>query len=316
MALARALDDRIWLLCRQGAIPFAVSGRGHEAIQAALALAVHPETDYTYPYYRDVAFTLGLGLTATDIMLSAFSRAEDCSSAGRQMPNHFSHKDLHIVSGSSPVGTQIPQASGTAWALRLQGKDGVVVATFGEGATSQGDFHEGLNLAGIHRLPVIFVCENNGWAISVPERLQAAPPGIAARGAAYGMPGVLVDGTDTIACYEAASEAVQRARQGLGPTLIEARVPRLDPHTSSDDDRTYRTPGDLASLPASDPLPRFRTTLLADGWASRAEIEEIDQAVVQEVESAMAYAEGAEVDDPGTLMRNVVAEAEDPAWRR
>ena len=220
MALARGLDARIWNLSRQGAIPFAVSGRGQEAAQVGLGAALRPGRDYAYPYYRDVALVLQLGVTAEEIMLAAFGRRADPSSSGRQMPHHFSHRRWRIVSGSSPVGTQIPQAAGTALACRLQGEDAVVLVTFGEGASSEGDFHEGLNFAAIHALPVVFVCENNGYAISVPERLQIAPPGLVARAAGYGMPGVAVDGTDPEATYRATCAAVARARAGEGPSLL------------------------------------------------------------------------------------------------
>ncbi len=305
MVLARSLDDRIWLLARQGAIPFAVSGRGHEAAQVALAMALRPGLDYTYPYYRDVAFTLALGLTAEDIMLAAFARAADPSSGGRQMLNHFSRKGLRIVSGSSPVGSQIPQAAGTAWAIRLRQEDAVVMVTFGEGASSEGDFHEGLNLAGIHRLPIIFVCENNGWAISVPERLQVAPPGVAARGAAYGMPGVGVDGTDPLECYRVAIDAVARARAGDGPTLIEARLPRLDPHTSSDDDATYRSAAERAKLAASDPLPKWRHRLLGEFGCDAHHLAVIDEEMAGRVDAAMAMAEASPAPHPDSLLDHV-----------
>ncbi len=308
MALARALDERIWRLSRQGAVPFAVSGRGQEAAQVGLAAALRPGQDYVYPYYRDVALVLHLGVTAQEIMLAAFGRAADPSSAGRQMPHHFSHRRWRIVSGSSPVGTQIPQAAGTALACRLQGEDAVVLVTFGEGASSEGDFHEGLNFAAIHRLPVIFACENNGYAISVPERLQVARPGLAARAAGYGISGVVVDGTDPLATYRAATRAVARARAGLGPTLLELRVVRLDPHTSSDDDATYRPAEERAALPSQDPLPRFRELLLREGLLTPAEAEALDAEIAMAVDEATAAAEASPPPNPQDLLRHVCAE--------
>jgi 2-oxoisovalerate dehydrogenase E1 component alpha subunit len=310
MALARALDDRIWKLSRQGAVPFAVTGRGQEAAQAGLAAALRPGSDYVYPYYRDLALVLMLGLTAEQVMLAAYGRRADPNSAGRQMPNHFSRRDLRIVSGSSPVGTQIPQAAGTALACRLRGEDAAVLVTFGEGASSQGDFHEGCNFAAIHRLPVVFVCENNGWAISVPERLQVAAPGIAARAAAYGMPGEVIDGGDPLATYAATTAAVARARAGQGPTLLELRVVRLDPHTSSDDDSTYRPAEERAALPGRDPLPPFRGRLLELGAASEERLTALDAEVALEVDAATEAAERSPEPDAADLRRGILAGTE------
>ena len=314
MALARGLDARIWNLSRQGAIPFAVSGRGQEAAQVGLGAALRPGRDYAYPYYRDVALVLQLGVTAEEIMLAAFGRRADPSSSGRQMPHHFSHRRWRIVSGSSPVGTQIPQAAGTALACRLQGEDAVVLVTFGEGASSEGDFHEGLNFAAIHALPVVFVCENNGYAISVPERLQIAPPGLVARAAGYGMPGVAVDGTDPEATYRATCAAVARARAGEGPSLLEVRVLRLDPHTSSDDDNTYRSAAEKAEMHAADPLPRFRRSLLERSVLRPAEADALDARVAAAVDAATEAAERSPLPTPSDLPRHVYAE-EVPMWR-
>ena len=307
MALARAIDDRIWKLSRQGTVPFAVTGRGQEAAQVGLGFALRPGRDYAYPYYRDVALVLSMGMTAEEVMLAAFGRSADPNSAGRQMPHHFSHRKWRIVTGSSPVGTQIPQAAGTALASRLRGDDAAVLVTFGEGASSEGDFHEGLNFAAIHRLPVVFACENNGWAISVPERLQVARPGIAARAAAYGISGQTVDGTDPVACFHAARQALARAREGQGPSLLEVRVLRLDAHTSSDDDSTYRPAEERAKLPAQDPLPRFRERLVADGVATAPELEALDAEVAAEIDHATDAAERSPAPDPGDLFRNVYA---------
>ncbi len=305
MALARALDERIWQLSRQGLVPFAVTGRGQEAAQVGLAAALRPGLDYVYAYYRDVALVLSLGVTAEEVMLAAFGRRTDPFSAGRQMPNHFSHARWRVVSGSSPVGTQIPQAAGTALGCRMRGEEAVVLVTFGEGAASEGDFHEGLNFAAIHRLPVVFACENNGWAISVPQRLQLAGPGVAARAAAYGMPGHVLDGADPLAVRDAALEAVARARRGDGPTLLELKVVRLDPHTSTDDDRTYRPAAEREALPAADPLPRFRLGLV--GALGEAEVDALDDAIAAEVDAAMAAAETAPEPGPEDLLRDVYA---------
>ena len=305
MALARALDDRIWNLSRQGAVPFAVTGRGQEAAQVGVASALRPGVDYVFPYYRDVALVLALGVSATDVMLAAFGRRADPASAGRQMPNHFSYRRLRIVSGSSPVGTQIPQAAGTALASRMRGEESVTLVTFGEGAASQGDFHEGLNFAAIHRLPVVFACENNGWAISVPERLQVAGTGVAGRGSAYGIPGVEVDGRDPFAARVATLAAVERARRGEGPSLLELRVPRLDAHTSSDDDTTYRSPVERRAVAASDPLPPFRERVRATLGDDA--VRQIDARVAALVDEATREAEVAPAPDESDLMTHVTA---------
>ncbi len=305
MALARALDARIWALSRQGVVPFAVSGRGQEAAQVGLAAALRPGQDYVYAYYRDVALVLALGVTATEVMLAAFGRRSDPCSAGRQMPHHFSHPRWRIVSGSSPVGTQIPQAAGTALACRLRREDAVVLVTFGEGAASEGDFHEGVNFAAIHRLPVVFACENNGWAISVPQRLQLAGDGVAARASGYGIPGRVVDGSDPLAVQAAAAAAVARARRGEGPSLLELKVVRLDPHTSSDDDHTYRPAAERDGLAAADPLPRWRQRLVAALGPDEADA--LDRAVALEVEAATAEAEAAPAPGPEDLLQDVYA---------
>ena len=310
MALARAVDERIWSLARQGALPFAVSGRGQEAAQVGLAAALRPGADYVYAYYRDTALVLALGMSARDILLGAFGRRDDPSSGGRQMPGHFSCRRLRIVSASSPVGTQIPQAAGTALACRALGERVAVVVTFGEGAASQGDFHEGLNFAAVHRLPVVFVCENNGWAISVPQRLQCVAP-IAARAAAYGIPGARVDGRDPRLCAQAAHEALARARAGGGPTLLEFTVDRLDPHTSSDDDRTYRPPEDLAAMRSADPLPSWRSHLIEVGDASASELADIDAWIAAEVEQASEEAEAAAPPEAATLSAHVTSQSPD-----
>ncbi len=315
MALARALDERIWNLSRQGAIPFAVSGRGQEAAQVGIAAALRPGQDYVYAYYRDVALVLALGVTTAEVMLAAFGRRDDPASGGRQMPHHFSHRRWRIVSASSPVGTQIPQAAGTALACRRLAEDACVLVTFGEGASSEGDFHEGLNFAAIHHLPVVFVCENNGWAISVPEHLQIAAPGLVARAAGYGMPGRVVDGGDPVEAYRATKEAVARARAGDGPSLLEVRVLRLDPHTSSDDDNTYRSATEKAALPAGDPLPRFRRRLREEGTLTAAALDAIDAAVRIEIDAATAAAEASAPPDAADLLRHVYAGDEPPAAR-
>ena len=174
MLMARKVDERMWLLNRAGKIPFVISCQGQEAIQVGAAFALDREKDWLCPYYRDLGMMLAFGQTARDQMLSAFAKAEDPNSGGRQMPGHYGDKRFRIVSGSSPVTTQLLHAVGVALAAKMEKKDFVTLTTFGEGSSNQGDFHEGLNFAGVHNLPVIFMCENNKYAISVPVEKQLA----------------------------------------------------------------------------------------------------------------------------------------------
>ena len=213
MLLARKIDERMWLLNRSGKIPFVISCQGQEAAQVGAAFALNREEDYVLPYYRDVGVVLTFGMTAKDLMLSAFAKFEDPNSGGRQMPGHFGQKKNRIVTGSSPVTTQVPHAVGIALAGKMDRKNLVTLVTFGEGSSNQGDFHEGANFASVHKLPVIFMCENNQYAISVPISKQVACEKISDRAIGYGMPGVTVDGNDPLAVYQAVKEAADRAVQ-------------------------------------------------------------------------------------------------------
>jgi 2-oxoisovalerate dehydrogenase E1 component alpha subunit len=257
MLLSRKLDERMWLLNRAGKIPFVVPGQGQEATQVGAAFALDRSKDYVLPYYRDMAVVLACGMTPRELMLSAFGKAEDPNSGGRQMPGHFGQKKNRIVTGSSPVTTQVPHAVGFALAAQMEGKDFVSFVTFGEGSSNQGDFHEGLNFAGVHKLPVIFMCENNKYAISVPIEKQLACENVSDRAIGYGMPGYTVDGTDPLTVYRVVKEAADRARRGEGPTLIEAISERLTAHTSDDDERLYRSQEEIDEAKAKDPIKLF-----------------------------------------------------------
>jgi len=285
MVLARILDDRCWVLCRQGQAAFAITGQGHEAV-AAVAAALRPGHDYFLPYYRDTALVLALGMSAFEVRLGLFARAADPCSGGRQMPSHWSYPRLKILTQPSPVGTQVVQAAGVALAARLRGEDSVTYVSFGDGSTSEGDFHEGLNFAAIHRLPVVFYCENNGYAISVPAARQSPVATVAERAAAYGIPGVHIAGHEPDAVYAAVREAATRARAGLGPTLIDARVARLMPHSTSDDDTSYRSPQERESEKRLDPLPAMRQALLERGILTESAAVAIDAAVLAAVNDA------------------------------
>ncbi len=264
MLLTRLLDERLWIVCRQGKAHFVLTGRGHEAAQVASAFAIQAGHDWVYTYYRSMGVALGLGFTPREIFLGVLGKAGDPISGSRQLPNHFSSRALRTPTVSSSVATQIPHAAGSAWASQVKGDGAVTVCYFGEGATAKAEFHEPMNIAGIHKLPVVFFCENNGWAISVPADQEVSGDSVAGKAEGYGMPGVQIDGLDPFAVYEAAAEAIARARAGGGPTLIEAMCVRMVPHSSDDDDR-YRSDADREAAAAKDPLPTFQNRLLALG---------------------------------------------------
>jgi 2-oxoisovalerate dehydrogenase E1 component alpha subunit len=305
---ARLLDDRRFLLNRTGAIAFVISPRGHEVAQVAAITALQPGRDRFCLYYRDFAAALACGFTSAELMLSAFARADDPSSGGRQTPGNFGSRRRGVVIGSSPVGPQIPKAAGIGLALKWKGEGALCFVSFGEGATSQGDFHEGLNFAAIHRCPVIFFCENNHWAISVPEALQVAG-GVAARASGYGIPGVRVPGDDFFAVHRVVAEAARRARAGEGPTLVEVQLLRLQSHSTDDDQRSYRDPAELAAEAERDPIPAFRRALVELGWLEEEEERRIRAELEEEIDAATALAETAPDPDPASLGRHVYADA-------
>ncbi|WP_078428700.1 thiamine pyrophosphate-dependent dehydrogenase E1 component subunit alpha [Alkalihalobacterium alkalinitrilicum] len=308
MLLARRIDERMWLLNRSGKIPFVISCQGQEAAQVGAAFALDREKDYILPYYRDMGVVLTFGMTAKDLMLSAFAKAEDPNSGGRQMPGHFGQKSNRIVTGSSPVTTQVPHAVGIALGGRMEGKDFVAFTTFGEGSSNQGDFHEGANFAGVHKLPVIFMCENNKYAISVPIEKQLACEKVSDRAIGYGMPGVTVDGNDPIAVYAAVKEAADRGRKGEGPSLIETVSYRLTPHSSDDDDRTYRSQEEVEEAKKKDAVFTFAEYLKGLGLLTEAKEKEMNDRIMVLVNEATEYAEQAPYADPEHAMNYVYGE--------
>ncbi|MGF1472584.1 MAG: thiamine pyrophosphate-dependent dehydrogenase E1 component subunit alpha [Rubrobacteraceae bacterium] len=307
MLLARRVDERMWILNRQGKAAFVVSCQGHEGVQVGAAYNLRPGYDYVYPYYRDFGIATFLGQTPRDQFLSLLGKREDPNSAGRQMPGHFSSRELNIVTASAPVGVQYPQATGTALAFKIRGEDGVVLTSGGEASTSGGDWHEAMNFAGIHDLPVIFLIENNIYAISVPEALQVSGS-IAGRAAGYDIPGVEVDGNDVLAVYEAAKEAVDRARNGEGPTLIEAKTYRLTAHSSDDDDRRYREKDEVEDWRKKDPIIRYEQYLEEIGLLDEGKKEEIEGRTKEAVVEASDYAEQAPLAGPEEILERVYAE--------
>lgn len=309
MVLGRRLSERLLQLQRAGIVPLAVPCDGHEAAQVATALAMPPGKTIVVPYYRSLAAVLAFGMTPTDLMLAFFAKENDPSSGGHQMPGHYSRRDLDILTTSSCVATQIPHAVGAAYAAKVRRTGQVAITYFGDGATSEGDFHEGLNFAGVHKLPVVFVCENNRYAISVPQRCQMAIEDIADRAAGYGMAGVVVDGNDADAVYLAAREAAERALAGEGPTLIEAKTYRTAPHTSDDDDRGYRPQEEIDYWKRErDPVARYARVLEERGLLDEAGRAEIEARVRRQIEEATAAAEAAPDPDPADIARGVMSD--------
>jgi 2-oxoisovalerate dehydrogenase E1 component alpha subunit len=307
--LGRLLDERILVLNRQGRAPFAISGQGHEATQVGVGYALRRGHDWLVPYYRDLTLTLVMGMEPKDHLMASLGKAQDPNSGARQMPSHYSSRAHNIVTTGSPVATQILHAVGIAEAFRYRHEDKVVVVSVGEGGTSEGDWHEGLNWAAIHHLPVIFLVENNGFAISVPQALQMAVAHVADRAPGYGMPGQVVDGGDALEVYRAAREAVERARGGGGPTLLEALCVRLQSHSSDDDQRRYRSAEDLAEMRRHDPVERFRAELEAMGVLTQADADLIRADCQRVIEAPQEEADQAPVPDPATALLHVYGEA-------
>lgn len=302
MLLTRRLDERMWLLNRSGKINFVVSGQGQEAAQIGAGFALEKGTDYLAPYYRDMGFMLNFGMTAQEIMLHGFAKAEDPNSGGRQMPGHYGYRDKKIITGSSPVTTQVPHAVGFALAAKLKKQQFVTLTTLGDGSTNQGDFHEGLNFAGVHQLPVITFVQNNKYAISVPLDKQVASESIAIRAKSYGMPGIQVDGNDPLAVYEAVRNARERAINGEGPSLIEAVTDRLTAHSSDDNDKLYRTEEEIKEMKDNDCVHSFAAYLTDLGILNEEKAETMNHEIKQEINEATKYAENAPYPDPATLM--------------
>jgi 2-oxoisovalerate dehydrogenase E1 component alpha subunit len=308
LLLSRTVSARMRLLQRMGKGSITYSAEGHEAAQVGTAYALRPGTDWLYTYYRDTGVAITIGMAPLDVFMAFFARRDDINSGGRNMPNHFSSKTLRIVSQGAPVATQVPQAVGTALACKLRGLDELTTVYFGDGATSVGDVHEAMNFAGIHDLPVIFVCEHNNYAISVPWRRQAAVRDVGIRARGYGFPGVTVDGNDFFAVHAAMKEAVERARSGGGPTFLEAKTYRIVPHSSDDDDRRYRTREEVEKWMGRDPVAAFAARLDDLGVLDEDGRTEIEQRVIGEVEEAIERAESAPVPDQATALDHVLVE--------
>ncbi|MGM8214059.1 thiamine pyrophosphate-dependent dehydrogenase E1 component subunit alpha [Bacillaceae bacterium W0354] len=308
MVLARKIDERMWLLNRAGKIPFVISCQGQEAAQVGAAFALDRTKDYVAPYYRDVGVVLSFGMTSRDLFLSGFAKAEDPNSGGRQMPGHFGQKKNRILTGSSPVTTQLPHAVGVALAGKMENKDFVSFVTLGEGSSNQGDFHEGLNFAGVHKLPVITMVENNKYAISVPYEKQVASETVAERAGSYGMVGVQVNGNDPLEVFEAVQNARKRALNGEGPSLIEAVTTRLTAHSSDDDDSVYRDKNEVEEARKNDCIIIFSNYLKEAGVLNDEQEKELIKGIEQEINEATDYAENAPYAEPEEALKYVYHE--------
>lgn len=307
MHLARKIDERMWLLNRAGKLPFVISCQGQEATQVGAGYALDRELDIISPYYRDLALVTHFGMTAEETMLSAFAKKGDISSGGKQMPSHFSKKSCNIMTQGSSVTTQLLHAVGASFKFKMDNEKRVALTTLGEGSSNQGDFHEGLNFAGVHDLPFICIIENNDYAISVPRELQYGAEKLSDRALGYGMHGEHIDGNDPIAVYKAVKEARERAVNGEGATLIEAMSTRLTAH-SSDDDDSYREKQERETMKESDCLVKFKSYILEHGVADEAWFETLEKEAKAIVTDATKAAEKAPYPKPEEALRHVYEE--------
>jgi len=314
MLLHRQIDTRGFQLNRQGRIPFALGGEGHEAAQAGASLAFKRGSDVFVPYYRDLGAALGCGLPLIEVFTALFARSAD-RSGGRQFPSHFSNRAIGWVSVSSIIAAHLSHAVGIAAAMDYRKETGrAVIVSFGEGATSQGEWHEALNIAAVQKWPVVFFCQNNEWAISVPIERQMAIKNVADRAVGYGMPGITIDGMDPVATYRAVWTALERARNGGGPTLVEAKCFRFLSHTTDDDDRTYRSREIVEEHRKKDPVPSFERRLIEEGVMTAEEIEAMKAELWHEIDTALEEAAAMPAPTAADLPINVYAGDHNP-WR-
>jgi 2-oxoisovalerate dehydrogenase E1 component len=335
MFLSRSVDDREILLKRQQKIFFQISGAGHEALQVGAALALRPEYDWFFPYYRDRALCLALGVTPYEMMLQAVGAATDPASGGRQMPTHWSSRPLHIVSTSSSTATQLLHAVGCAEAGRAFSRhpesatmasgdyrafhevefhsDEVALACVGEGSTSQGEFWEAINTASNQKLPVIFMVEDNGYAISVPVEVNTPGGNISRLVANFpNFHFAEIDGNDAVACLRAFQEAAAHCRAGLGPALVHGHCVRLYSHSLSDDDKLYRSAAEREADALCDPIARMRSRLIADGVMTGAEMDELEKRLDREAAEAAERALQAPIPEVDGIKKHVYSEDLDP----
>lgn len=292
LVLTRLTDERIAAVHARGLAVGSPTCRGHEAAQVGCVEPLRIGQDYILPYYRDLGVMLAVGMTPSAILLNQFGRASDPISGGRLRPAQWNSRALNVVSASGLVATQTLHAAGIAFAAQVRHDPAVAITFFGDGATSEGDFHEALNFAGIQQVPVIFVCENNGIALSTPLRAQMATAHVADRAASYGMPGVVVDGSDLLAVIDAARTAFARARAGQGPTLLEVLVPRLAAGSEAEE---------------HDPVASFRAYLLARGDLTPELDRRLRRQISDELDDAEQQALAAPLPDPAIVSEQLFA---------
>ena len=305
LVLVRTMDERIWMMNRQGKVPISASSQGHEAAQLGSLLAAEKDGDYfLFPYYRGLAIKMAAGLTPVQVMKSFMGKAGEPYSNARQFPLQGADLEHKIIQISNVVAASLTQSVGYALACKLQGDSTVVLVYFGDGATSQGETHEAMNFAGVHKLPVVFICENNGYAISVPQSSQMAIANVADRAEGYGFPGVVVDGMDLLSVYEATREAIIHARQE-GPVLLEMKVERFLPHTTDDDDRRYRPAEEMETLRQRDPVVTMTAYMTEQGFLTKEQVEDIGAEAKRAIDEATDVADAAEPPDPATIYDNL-----------
>lgn len=309
MVTARRLDEKMLIMLKQGKSYFHIGSSGHEAAQLAAASVLRPGEDWVYPYYRDAALCLGLGMTPKEQLLCFLARKDDPNSGGRQMPQHYGHKELRIVSQSSATGTQFLQAVGTAMTRQWEKTKEIVYVSSGEGATSQGDFHEALNWASRTKLPILFHIEDNEYAISVHISEQTSGGSVYSMVAGYqNLARFDVDGTDYFETQLAFKKAAERARKGKGPSVIVSKVVRLLPHSASDDQRKYRSEKELVEDKAKDPIDRFENTCIKAKIISEKEFEKITKEVFEKINVEAEWAEGKPHPDTETAMDHIYSD--------
>jgi 2-oxoisovalerate dehydrogenase E1 component alpha subunit len=292
LVLGRLVDERLIRLQRLGKTSFVAPGAGHEAAQVGIAHAIEVGRDWLFPYYRDTTLVAAIGWPLAKLFGQMLATKAD-PARGRQMPSHAGSRALNVFTVASPIASHVPVAVGTAIAQKLAGAGDATVCTFGDGATSEGDWHAGVNFAGAQGAPVVFVCENNRYAISVDLQHQTGSPTVSAKAHAYGMPGYLVDGMDVLASFLVMRDVMGAARDGLGPALVEMTVYRYGPHSSADDDGVYRASEEVAAWRERDPIPRYRRFLEGRGLWSDAREDEVRAATKADIDAAVKASEDA-----------------------
>ena len=301
LIIVRTMDERIWMMNRQGKVPIAASCQGHEAAELGSLLAAQKDGDcFLFPYYRDLALKMAAGLTPRQVMLSFMGKEGEPYSGARQFPLQGADLPRNIIQISNVVAAGLTQSVGYALGSKMMGEPTVTICYFGDGATSQGETHEAMNFAAIHKLPVLFICENNKYAISTPQESQMVVSDVAARAEGYGFPGFVIDGMDFVACYEATRQGIDHARR-VGPVLVEMKVERFMPHTTDDDDRRYRDRDALDAARQYDPVTVFPAQMLERGIVSQAQLDEFRADATRQVNDATDFADAAAPPDAATI---------------